>query len=441
MAGLNTERYAKMAEGSINSAVWDIEPTLQRMGAGHCEQYRDIYRRVAVVTNVTAGISFADLYGSPALEALTTVFGNLARPAMISEKLLSKGEHQASQLALDRVLRAIEALPKRPTLYELCTQPAGTFPSLVPLFQELERAYPLLCFPFTDPDFNSGSVKEALDQLLALPCAAFTYADLYTRVPDPAQRTEFNRAMVRAKRFGLLVELAGIRKAAAPGYVSDPADDRWDVRSCVPPENAVLFKDVHLKINTMAYLMGDLTYGDFFDLPVVDAKVLPHFRARLMADKDYWFTPLERQRIAAAIDEIVAFLQGTPEHASLTFRDIYSDPGAPTGVLISFQRILDVKPEICLPFMLHDFDHAAAADAIDVFLERAGHIGLKALYTASLVTSSPPDGQSLARALREHEATQVLLKKSNNLFCTAPGVCQTVLNEWCSTAPTGNCRP
>lgn len=441
MAGLNTERYAKMADGSINSAVWDIEPMLSRMGAGHYEQYRDIYRRVAVVANATAGITFKDYYENPALEVLTTVFANMARPAMISEKLLSKGEHQASQLALDQVLRAIEALPASPTLYELCTQPAATFPSLIPLFQALERGYPLLCLPFIDPDFNPGSVKEALDRLLALPCAQFTYSDLYTRAPDPAQRTEFNRAMVKAKRVGLLVELAGIRKAAAPGYVSDPADDRWDVRSCVPPENAVLFKDVHLKINTMAYLMGDLTYGDFFDLPVVDAKVLPHFRARLLADPDYWFTPLERQRIAVAIDAIIAFLQGTPEHADLTFRDIYSDPAIPESVLVSFQRILDVKPEICLPFMLHDFDHAAAADAIDVFLERAGHIGLKALYTAPLTAPNPADGENLARTLRQREATQVLLRKSNDLICTAPGVCSPQVDEWCSTAPTGNCRP
>lgn len=430
-----------MADGLINSTVWDIEPALRRMGAGHYEQYRDIYRRVAVVANATAGISFKDFYGKAALEVLTTVFGNLVRPTMVSEKLLSKGEHQASQLALDKVLRAIEGLPQSPTLYELCTQPNAAFPSLVPLFKELDRAYPLLCLPFIDSDFSPSSVKEALDQLLALPCAGFPYEDLYTRTPDPGQRTEFNRAMVRAKRFGLLVELAGICKAAAPGYVSDPADDRWDVRSCVPPENAVLFKEVHLKINTMAYLMGELTYGDFFDLPVVDAKVLPHFRARLLADQDYWFTPLERQRIAAAIDEIVAFLGASPAHVGLTFREIYSDPGVPTGVLVPFQRILDVKPEICLPFMLHDFDHAAAADAIDVFLERAGHMGLKALYTAPLAAPGPADGESLARALRQHEATQTLLRKKNDLVCYSAGVCVFMLDEYCSTAPTGNCRP
>jgi hypothetical protein len=411
------------------------------MGANHYEQHRDVYRRVAVVVNATTGISFKDLYRKAALEVLTAVFGNVARPAMVSEKLLSKREHQSSQLALDKVLRAIEALPKSPTLYELCTQPPATFPSLIPLFKELEQTYPLLCLPFTDPDFHPDSVKEALDHLLALPCAAFTYADLYTRAPDPALRSAFNRAMVRAKRFGLLVELVGIRKPAAPGYVSDPTDDRWDVRSCVPPENAVLFKEVHLKINTMAYLMGDLTYGDFFDLPIVDEKVLPHFRARLVADQDYWFTPLERQRIAAAIDEIVAFLQSTPEHAGLSFREIYSDPGVPERVLVPFQRILDVKPEICLPFMLHDFDHAAAADAIDVFLERAGHIGLKAFYTNPPVTPSPNDGESLARALRQREATQMLLGKSNDLVCVAPGDCQFMNQSWCSTGVTGNCRP
>jgi hypothetical protein len=427
-----------MAEESTNNSVWDIEPELHRMGQGHYEQYRDTYRRVAVVANATAGITLKDLYGKPTLEILTIVFGNLARPAMVSEKLLSKREQQAGQLALDQVLRAMEALPQSPTLYELCTQPLGTFPTLDPLFKVLEQAYPLLCLPFLAPDFNPGLVKEALDSLLALPCAAFTYADLYTRAPDPALRSAFNRAMVRAKRFGLLVELMGIRKPAAPGYVSDPADDRWDVRSCVPPENAVLFKNVHLKINTMAYLMGDLTYGDFFDLPVINNKVLPRFRARVLADPDYWFTPLERQRIAAALDEIIAYLQGTPEHAELTFREIYSDPGVPESVLIPFQRILDVKPEICLPFMFHDFDHAAAADAIDVFLEHFGHISLKTLYTA------PPkdaDGESLANALRRRGAMQVLLKKNNNLMCYAPGDCQPQMGSWCSTVIGGNCLP
>jgi len=430
-----------MADGSSNSTVWDIEPTLRRMGAGHYEQYRDTYRRVAVVANATAGITFTDLYRKSALEVLTVVFGNLSRPAMVSEKLLSKGEHQASQLALDQVLRALEALPKSPTLYELCTQPATTFPSLIPLFKALDQVYPLICLPFVAPDFNPGSAKEALDGLLALPCAAFTYADLYTRVPDPAQRTEFNRAMVRAKRFGLLVELVGIRKPAAPGYVSDPADDRWDVRSCVPPENAVLFKDVHLKINTMAYLMGNLTYGDFFDVPLVDEKVLPHFRARVLADQDYWFTPLERQRIAAAIDEILAFLGGNPALTDLTFREIYSDPGVPAGVLICFQRILDVKPEICLPFMLHEFDHAAAAEAIDVFLEAAGDIGLKAYYTNPPVEAAPAASDSLARTLRQRAAADTLLQKHNDLICIAPGDCEYFEDTYCNTTPAGNCPP
>src|SRR5690606_10840035 len=120
---------------------------------------------------------------------------------------------------------------------------------------------------------------------------------------------------------GLLVELRGIWKPPAPGYVSDPADSRWDVRSCVAPENAVLYKDVHLRINTMAYLMDGLTYGDFFDLPMADDKVLPHFKRRIAADKDYWFTALERDRVSAAIDDILAFLASPGAPAGLTLRE------------------------------------------------------------------------------------------------------------------------
>lgn len=430
-----------MAASLSGNGIWDIEPALLRMGEGHYTRYRDIYRKVAVLANATEGLTFEALYRRPALEVLSEVLGNVSRPAMVSEKLLSKGDQRACLGALDQVLRAIEALPNPVTLHDLATQPAGNFPTLIPHFKELDNVSPLVCVPFVQPGFDPALAKESLDGLLALIGSTHTLADLYERSPALAIKSEFNRVMVRAKRAGLLVELVGIRKPAAPGYVSDPADDRWDVRSCVPPENAFLFKDVHLKINTMAYLMSGLSYGDFFDLPLANPKILPHFRARVLADRDYWFTPLERDRIVAALDQILDALQG-PEASALNFREVYSDPGVPTDVLVPFQRILDVKPEICLPFMLHDFDHAAAADAIDVFLERYGHLDLKGLYTAP----PEPEGSLASRAdlatrLRQHEARLTLMQKVNDLICVAPGDCLMMRDEYCNTAPLGNCPP
>jgi hypothetical protein len=430
-----------MSASLSGNGIWDIEPALLRMGEGHYARYRDIYRKVAVLANATERLTFEALYRRPALEVLSEVLGKVTRPAMVSEKLLSKGEQRVCLGALDQVLRAIEALPNPVTLHDLSTQPAGNFPTLIPRFKELENVSPFVCIPFVQPGFDPVLAKESLDGLLALIGSTHTLADLYERSPALAIKSEFNRVMVRAKRVGLLVELVGICKPAAPGYVSDPADDRWDVRSCVPPENAFLFKDVHLKINTMAYLMAGLSYGDFFDLPLANPKVLPHFRARVQADRDYWFTPLERDRIVAALDQILDALQD-PEVSALTFREVYSDPGIPAEVLVPFQRILDVKPEICLPFMLHDFDHAAAAEAIDVFLERYGDADLKALYTASPEPEgSPASRADLATRLRQHEAKLTLMQKVNKLICIAPGECAYMLDEYCSTAPLGNCPP
>lgn len=430
-----------MATQSFSIGIWDIEPALARMGEGHYDRYRDTYRKVAVLANATTGLTFEALYRRPALEVLAGVLDNLAHPAMVSEKLLSKAEQRACLGALDQVLRTIEAHDPDVTLYDLTTQPAESFPALTASFLTLNGITPLICVPFVQPGFDTTLAKESLDGMLALIGATYTLADLYERAPAPAIKSDFNRVMVRAKRAGLLIDLVGIRKPAAPGYVSDPADDRWDVRSCVPPENAVLFKDVHIKINTMAYLMSGLSYGDFFDLPLANPKVLPHFRARLLADRDYWFTPLERDRIVAALDRILDRLQ-EPDLANLSFRDVYSDPGVSPDILVHFQRILDVKPEICLPFMLHDFDHAAAADAIDVFLEGYGHQDLKGLYTAP----PPPEDSTLSRAdlatrLRRHEAKLTLMKKINDLVCLSPGQCFAMVEEYCSTAPLGNCRP
>ncbi len=430
-----------MAANLSGNGIWDIEPALLRMGEGHYTRYRDVYRKVAVLANATEGLTFEALYRRPALEVLSEVLGNVSRPAMVSEKLLSKGEQRACLGALDHVLRAIETLPSPVTLYDLSTQPVENFPTLIPRFQELDGVTPLTCVPFVQPGFDPALAKDSLDGLLALIGSTYTLADLYERAPALSIKPNFNRVMVRAKRAGLLVELVGIRKPAAPGYVSDPADDRWDVRSCVPPENAFLFKDVHLKINTMAYLMTGLNYGDFFDLPLANPKVLPHFRARVQADREYWFTPLERDRIVAALDQILEVLQD-PKNSALTFREIYSDPGVPAEVLVHFQRILDVKPEICLPFMLHDFDHAAAAEAIDVFLERYGHADLKALYTAPPEPEGAPASRAdLATRLRQHEAKLTLMKKYNDLICFAPGQCVYMLDDYCNTAPLGNCPP
>ena len=421
------------------NGIWDIEPALLRMGEGHYARYRETYRKVAVLANATAGLTFEALYQRPALDVLSDVLENLSRPAMVSEKLLSKEELRACRGALDQVLRAMEALPNSVTLHDLSTQPAVNFPTLIPLFTALDCVSPMICNPFVQPGFDPVLAKACLDDLLALIGSTYTLADLYERSPALAIKPNFNRVMVRAKRAGLLVELVGICKPAAAGYVSDPADDRWDVRSCVPPENAFLFKDVHVKINTMAYLMAGLNYGDFFDLPMANPKVLPHFRARVLADRDYWFTPLERDRIVTALDQILDALQ-TPEMAELSFREVYSDPGIPAEVLVHFQRILDVKPEICLPFMLHDFDHAAAADAIDVFLERYANMDLKALYTAPPETDgAPPSRADLATRLRQHEAKLTLMKKINDLVCIAPGQCVYLRDEYCSTAPLGNC--
>lgn len=417
--------------------VWDIEQALRRMGEGHYERYQDVYRRVATTANATAGLTFEKLYRQPAMEILSVVLELVGRPAMVSEKLLTRSQQSSARATLDKLLRAIEALPSSPTLYDLATQPVDTYPTLIPLFSELAEAAPVLCLPFLQPDFDAQRTKENLEDLLALVGTTHTCIDLYEKSPSRAIAGDFNRVMVRAKRSGLLVDLVGIRKPAAPGYVSDPNDDRWDVRSCVPPENAVLFKEVHLKINTMAFLMSGLTYGDFFDLPLANPKVLPHFRARVLADKGYWFTPLEQERILAALDQIIDFLQA-PEHAGLTFREVYSDPGAPAGVLIHFQRILDVKPEICLPFMEHDFDFAAAAGAIDIFLERAGHVDLKTLYTAP---PAPDPKADLAKRILQHQAQATLLRKKNNLICAGPGNCVDFLDEYCSTAPLGNCAP
>lgn len=430
-----------MSASLSGNGIWDIESALLRMGEGHYARYRDTYRKVAVLANATEGLTFEALYRRPALEVLSEVLGKVSRPAMVSEKLLSKGEQRACLGALDQVLRAIEALPNAITFHDLSTQPVGNFPALISRFKELDNVSPLVCVPFVQPGFDPALAKESLDGLLALIGSTHTLADLYERSPALAIKSEFNRVMVRAKRAGLLVELVGIRKPAAPGYVSDPADDRWDVRSCVPPENAFLFNDVHLKINTMAYLMTGLNYGDFFDLPLANPKILPHFRARVLADRDYWFTPLERDRIVAALDQILDVLQD-PETAGLTFREIYSDPGVPTDVLVPFQRILDVKPEICLPFMLHDFDHAAAAEAIDVFLERYGHADLKALHTAPPEhEGSPASRADLATRLRQHEAKLTLMQKVNDLICAAPGECVYMRDENCNTAPLGNCPP
>lgn len=430
-----------MATRLSANGVWDIEPALTRMGEGHYDRYRDTYRKVAVLANATAGLTFEALYRRPALDVLSEVLGNVSRPAMVSEKLLSKVEQRACLGALDQVLRAIEAHSGAVTLYDLSTQSAENFPALIPGFQMLNGVTPLICVPFVQPGFDPTLAKESLDGLLALIGSTHTLADLYERSPALAIKADFNRVMVRAKRAGLLVELVGICKPAAPGYVSDPTDDRWDVRSCVPPENAFLFKDVHLKINTMAYLMSGLNYGDFFDLPLANPKVLPHFRARVLADKNYWFSPLEQDRIVAALDQILEVLRD-PKASELTFREVYSDPGVPGDVLIPFQRILDVKPEICLPFMLHDFDHAAAAEAIDIFLERYGHLDLKGLYTASPEPEgSPASRADLAKRLRQHEAKLTLLKKVNDLICIAPGQCMGMRDEYCNTAPLGNCAP
>lgn len=430
-----------MGNGTGSTAIWDVKHALRRMGAGHYERYRDTCRRVGVMGNALAGIQFQSLYHDPAREILAAVRANVERPGMTSEELLSTAEQQACVAALHALDAALEAQPATLSLYQLCTEAPEAYPGLAPLFNALHSASPRVCVPFVQAGFDPAVARPSLDEFLGL-VGDYSYIDLYERPPALDWKPVFNRTMVRAKRAGLLVELRGLRKPAAPCYVSDPADDRWDVRSCVPPENAVLFKDVHMKINTMAYVAGDLAYGDFFDRPMAAPEVLPHFKARVQADADYWFTPLERDRIAAALDAIAAFLEGSEEHGTLTFRQVYTDPDVPAEILIQFQRILDVKPEICLPFMNHTWDHAEAATAIDVFLTRNRDRSLKQLYTGA---SEPPRAtytqSEFELRMQQREATKLLLSKSNDLICESPGNCIFEPDDYCSTDPFGNCVP
>lgn len=423
-------------------AIWDVENALCRMGDSHYRRYRDTYRRVAVMGNATAGLPIKTLYSEPARGVLSGIRANVERPGMVSEKLLSGGEQQACIQALQALDSALAEQPSDLSLYALCTQPADGFPKLIPLFRALDAASPFVCVPFVQPGYDPAVAKPHLDALLALLGGDYTYIDLYDRAPKPDMKQSFNRIMVGAKRAGLLVELRGIRKPSAACYISDPADGRWDVRSCVPPENAVLFKEVHLKINTMAYLMAGLTYGDFFGLPIIDPKVLPHFKSRVAAEPGYWFTALEKERIGAALDAIVAFLGSSDEHRGLTLRTVYSTPDVPAEVLVQFQRILDVKPEICLPFMNHTWDHAEAADAIDVFLKRNRDRSLKQLYTDPPQPVKANYTQSeFELLLKQQEATKTLLAKSNNLICYSPGQCVYRDGDYCSTGILGNCTP
>lgn len=431
-----------MAITKGSAAIWDVEPTLRRMEAGHYHRYIDTYRRVAVMGNALAGIPLRTLYMDPARTVLAAVRANLARAGMISDKLLNATEQQASLVALQALDAALANEAPDLNLYRLCTQPGGQFPALIPLFTALDAASPHLCVPFVQPGFDPAIARPALDALLALIGDSRTLADLYDRAPSLDWGADFNRVMVGARRAGLLIELRGLRKPAAPGYVNDPADDRWDVRSCVAPENAVLFKEVHQRINTMAYLMMGLTYGDFFDLPMVDEKVLPHFRRRVAAEPGYWFSALEKERIVAALDDMIVFLQGSPDRG-LTLREVYTRPDVPAEVLRGFQRILDVKPEICLPFMNYDWDYTEAAAAIDPFLRLNGGRTLKQLYVESTYPVKETYTQSeFELLLQQRAATKTLLRKTNNLVCYNPGECGFEFNEYCSTTPiTGNCQP
>lgn len=424
-----------------SEVIWDVEHALRRMEAGHYTRYLDTYRRVAVMGNALSGIPLQTLYKDPARAVLAAIQANVARTGMVSEKLLNGSEQQACLAALQALDAALAGEAPGLTLYALCTEPAGQFPKLMPLFAALDATSARLCVPFVQPGYDPGIAKPALDALLGLIGDTRTLAGLYEKAPAFEWRADFNRVMVSARRAGLLVELRGLRKPAAAGYVSDPADDRWDVRSCVAPENAVLFKEVHQRINTMAYLMMGLTYGDFFDLPMIDDKVLPHFKRRVADEPGYWFSALERERIVAALDGITTYLQGSP-HQDLTLRDVYSRPDVPAEVLIGFQRILDVKPEICLPFMDYNWDYTEAAAAIDPFLTRSRDRTLKQLYT----DPPPPAKDSYTQSeyeliLRQQAATKTLLSKRNELICEAPGDCQPFPFEYCATGIFQNCTP
>jgi len=430
-----------MAMNSVGGVIWDVEPTLRRMESGHYELYIDTYRRVAVMGNALAGIPFQSLYKNPARQVLSNVRTNVERPGMVSEKLLSATEQQAILTSLQALDAALASEDPTTTLYKLCTEPASQFPALMPLFATLDASSAHICVPFVQHGFNPGIAKTALDALLALLKDSRTLSALYEQTPDPAWKADFNRVMVASRRAGLLIELRGICKPAAPGYVSDPKDDRWDVRSCVPPENAELFKHVHLRINTMAYLMAGLTYGDFFDLPMTDDKVMPHFKRRVESEPGYWFTALERERIGAALDDLIAFLNTGP-HKSLTLREVYTQPDVPAEVLIQFQRILDVKPEICLPFMHYSWDYAEAADAIEPFLTRNRDRTLKQLYTDPPLPVKETYTQSeYELLLKQRAATKAILAKYNDLECISPGNCQYRYHDYCSSAPFGNCQP
>lgn len=422
----------------MGNRPWDAAWALRRMGKDYVERNEATCRQIALVVNATAGLTIRQIYDDPLDKVLEVVYYNVRNRDLAAEHLLGRGAHGAALRALDALLLALPAEPHMPTLRALIAHPA-TYPNLLPRFVELDRVATLFCAPFVHPGFDPVFASESLDTLLELLGPDYTYGDLYERAPTTAMAARFNRVMVRAKRAGLLVELAAIRRPPGRGYVSDPADDRWDVRSTVPPENAVLFKSVHQKINTMAYLMTGMNYGNFFDLPLVHEKVLPHIQGRVLADSDYWFTEIEKKRIAAALDDILTYLRQSVEHGALTFRTLYSEPDVPAEVLIGFQRILDVKPEICLPFMDHDFDHAAAAEAIDVYLEAAAHLDLKRWYTA-------PEGRQIAhpdvaRMQRLHQAALTLQKKGNDLYCRSRGDCVYCVDEWCSTEPLGNCPP
>src|SRR5690606_37220846 len=96
----------------------------------------------------------------------------------------------------------------------------------------------------------------------------------------------------------------------------------------------------------------------------------------------------------------------------------YSRPDVPVEVLVHFQRMLDVKPELCLPFMNHTWDHVEAGAAIDVFLASIRDRSLKQLYT------DPPEPvkevytqSEYEQILRRREAPKVLLAKENDLYC------------------------
>lgn len=431
-----------MPSESGTSGIWDVHHALRRMGEGHYDRYRDTYNRVGVMANATAGLTFQKLYHDPAVSVLARIRTNVARPDMVGDTLLTSVEKASCVQALHALEAALAGLPADLSLYQIATSPASEYPTLIPLFKILDGTAQRICVPFVQPEYDPATAKASLDDLLALVGTERTYSDLYEREPTSAMKPTFNGVMVRARRAGLLVELRGLRRPAAPGYVSDPADDRWDVRSCVAPENAVLFRDVHLKINTTAYLMNGLTYGDFFNLPMIDPKVLPHVRARVMADQEYWFTPLEKERVVAALDAIVTFLSNSATHKDLNFRMMYSDPQVPAEVLVQFQRVVDVKPEICLPFLLYTWDHVEADAAIDVFLVRNSNRSLKSLYT----DQPPPPPSRMTQSefqqvLAHRDATRVLLAKENDLICDSPGNCTYYPYEYCTTGPWSNCSP